>query len=61
MEFAGLNLHQTRRVGKNVEADCWKCHPEKAPVSFKKRSGKGGVTASNVEITLVSLYQQDFA
>jgi hypothetical protein len=43
-----------------LEADCWKCHPEKAPVWFKKRSGNGGVTASNVEITLASLDQQDF-
>ena len=44
-----------------AEADCWKCHPEKAPVWFKKQSRKGGFTASNVEITLKSLEQQDFA
>jgi hypothetical protein len=56
-----LKSSSNEKSGKNVEADCWKCHPEKAPVSFKKRSGKGAVTASNVEITLVSLYQQDFA
>jgi hypothetical protein len=27
---------------------------------FKKKSGKGGVTASNAEITLASLKEQDF-
>ena len=41
-------------------ADCWKCHPEKAPVWFKRRSAKGGATASKVEITIVSMDQQDF-
>jgi hypothetical protein len=44
-----------------LEADCWKCHPDKAPAWFKKKSGKGGVTASNVEMTLASLEEQDFA
>ena len=43
-----------------LETDCWKCHPDKAPALFKKKSGKGGVTASNAEITLASLKEQDF-
>jgi hypothetical protein len=44
-----------------LEADCWKCHPDKAPAWFKKKGAKNGVTASNVEVTLVSLEEQDFA